>query len=358
MALEKTVSGRGKAPGKQTVGKAEAEQKRKEAIIAVLGRIPELEGFSRPQLVRISKTEIEYWGPDQFIIREGSDRLDQIIIILGGTVYIRKRVGGKNSKEYEQVAEIPGPTVIGENSFFTGLPRSAGVYAMEKTPGIVLSRKDMLRLVSLDKVSFVNFLRHTSEENLNRAERTLVYYMGTLQLALKQAALTKSYFYVAMDEIKRRMERLDNDTNDWDDMVKDILLFIRDLNAALEELYRFAQVPEIVINSIDINKFRVNANNHFRDILFDLAVEFEQTQELVPLSAINFKDALITHILNRETSKGGIVNYQKIISLAQRIYGEVASSYMEMGMKAKVTEERKKAISEDSPLKKLLWDEK
>lgn len=333
------------------------EDERRNAIIAVLKRIPELEGFSDPQFVRISNSEINEWGPDEFIIREGAAKLDQITIILGGTVFIRKRVGKEGSEEYEQVAEIPGPTVIGENSFFTGLTRSAAVYANEKTSGIILTRKDMLRLVSLDKRSFVKFLQNTAEENLNRAERTLVYYMGTLQLALKQATLTKSYFYVAMDDIKGQLRRLEDDTEEWEDMVKDILLFIRDLNEALEELYEFAQLPEILLQSIDASKFDISENNHFRDILRDLTEEFEQMQHIIPLSSINFKDHLITHILTRESEKAGIINYQKIISLATRVYQEISSWHTDMGLKAKITGKRKRSMTEDSPLKKLLWDE-
>ena len=343
-----------KTPKKQ---KRETESERKKAIIAILKRIPELEGLSNPQFVRISNSEINEWGPEEFIIREGASKLDQITIILGGAVYIRKRVGAEGSEDYEQVAEIPGPAVIGENSFFTGLPRSAAVYVDDKTSGIILNRKDMLRLMSLDKRSFVKFLKNTAEENLNRAERTLVYYMGTLQLALKQAALTKSYFYVSLDDIKTQLDRIEGETEEWEDMVKDILLFIRDLNEALEELYQFAQLPEIMLYSIDSSKFDISKNNHFRDILSDLAKEFEQMQHIIPLSSINFKDHLVTHILTRESEKMGVINYQKIIAMSTRVYQEVSSWHADMGMKAKITGKRKRSIADDSPLKKLLWDE-
>ena len=335
-----------KAPKKQ---KTQTKNERRDAIIAIIKRIPELEGFSTPQFVRISNSEIIEWGPDEFIIREGASKLDQITIILGGAVYIRKRVGAEGSEDYEQVAEIPGPALIGENSFFTGLPRSAAVYVGDKTSGIVLTRKDMLRLVSLDKRSFVKFLKNTAEENLNRAERTLVYYMGTLQLALKQAALTKSYFYIALDDIKTQLGRLEDETEEWEDMVKDILLFIRDLNEALEELYQFAQLPEIMLYSIDSSKFDISRNNHFRDILRDLAEEFEQMQHIIPLSSINFKDHLVTHILTRESEKIGVINYQKIIAMSTRVYQEISSWYVDMGLKAKITGKRRRSMAEDSP---------
>ena len=119
-AVKKPVK---KTPKKQ---KRETESERKKAIIAILKRIPELEGLSNPQFVRISNSEINEWGPEEFIIREGASKLDQITIILGGAVYIRKRVGAEGSEDYEQVAEIPGPAVIGENSFFTGFATFGG----------------------------------------------------------------------------------------------------------------------------------------------------------------------------------------------------------------------------------------
>jgi CRP-like cAMP-binding protein len=332
---------------------------REKAIVTILGKIPELKGFSGPQIVRIGKIDVTQYGPDEWVIREGADKLDQLMIILTGSVSIRKKVGGENELDvYEQVAEIPGPAVIGENSFFTGLPRSAAVYAKDRIAVINLTRKDMMRLVSLDKFAYVSYLSRTAKENLDRAERTLVYYMGTLQLALKQASISKSVFFATLARLKSEVKELKDDAKRWESLVKDILLFIRDLNMALEELYQFAQLPDLSIIQVDPMQFQVRGGHHFFDILRSLVGELSMMQELVPLSAVNFKDALITHILNMEDSKSDITNYQKVISLAIQVYWDIAEWHQDMGITAKVASlDKYRSVPDNSPLKKLLWDE-
>lgn len=328
-----------------------------DALIPILARIKEFKGFSKPQLARIARLKVHYWGPEEFVIREGVGELDQMILLLAGKIHVRKRVVNEGREFYEQMAEITGPSIIGENSFFTGLARSAGVYAKEKVPGIVLTRDDFMRLVSLDKASFIGLLRHMIMENLQRAERTLVLYMGTLQLILREATMSACGHYVTLAALRRKMLSKSRDTEYWQSLVRDVMLFIRELNQILEELYIFANMAEIKIASVEFNKFKIPKTHRFYAIFRELVEDLYQTQQLVPLSSINFKDVILTSVMTSMERGTHLVDYPRIISLSTEVYTEFINIHAEVGFKLlrETKLGRKQQSGDDKTIINLLW---
>lgn len=303
----------------------------RKALIGIIGRIREFKGFSVPQLTRIAKLKVEHWGPAEFIIHEGMDDVDLMFILLAGTVYVHKKVEKDGEDTFEQMAEISGPSIIGENSFFTGLSRSAAVFARERVPGIVLNRRDFMRLISLDKSSFLSFLRQIAEENLQRAERTAVLYMGTLQLILKDATMTKSAFYAELMHYRKKLELNKDDVHAMHNIVRDVMLFIRELNLTLEDLYQFANLPEIKVKSVDFKKFTLTKTHRFYQLFRNLVEDMYQTQQLLPLMAVNFKDSILSSVINSMEQGVQIVEYPKIISISNEVYTEFLKLYRDMG---------------------------
>ncbi len=306
------------------------------AIVAVLGRIPEIKGFSKPQLTRIARLKVRFIGPREYVIKEGSKKLDQMTIILGGKVFVRKKLIGLKDESYEQVAEIAGPALIGENSFFTGLPRSAAVFADAPVPCIHIERKDLARLMSLDRNSFYGFMRRIANENLSRAERTLVYYMGTLQLVLRQASMIRSHFYSSLEKLNKRLQEPEISFEEWGNLVKDILLLIRSLNSALEDLYGFANLPEIVLINIDYQKFNISSSHKFHEIYKGLLKELYLAQKFVPLSSLNFKDVALAKVLEFQDKGVGAINYPSVITMTTQLYHEFAEKHEDAGFEAKI----------------------
>lgn len=337
--------------------KAETSPFGGDALIPTLARIKEFKGFSKPQLARIARLEVHFWGPEEFVIREGTGDLDQMILLLAGKVHVRKRLMNDGKEFYEQMAEITGPSIIGENSFFTGLARSAGVYAKDKVPGIVLTRVDFMRLISLDKSSFLGLLRHMAGENLQRAERTLVLYMGTLQLILKEASMTNCGHYATLETLRRKLLDKSHDADRWQSLVRDVMLFIRELNQILEELYIFANLPEIKILNVDFKKFKTPKTHRFYGIFRELVEDLYQTQQLVPLSSVNFKDIILASVMTSMERGTHLLDYPRIISISTDVYTEFMKIHKELGFEllreAKLN--RPVQSGDDKSIINLLW---
>ncbi|MBF0633743.1 MAG: cyclic nucleotide-binding domain-containing protein [Nitrospinae bacterium] len=337
--------------------KAETSPFGGDALIPTLARIKEFKGFSKPQLARIARLEVHFWGPEEFVIREGVGDLDQMILLLAGKVHVRKRLMNDGKEFYEQMAEITGPSIIGENSFFTGLARSAGVYAKDKVPGIVLTRVDFMRLISLDKSSFLGLLRHMAGENLQRAERTLVLYMGTLQLILKEASMTNCGHYATLETLRRKLLDKSHDADRWQSLVRDVMLFIRELNQILEELYIFANLPEIKILNVDFKKFKTPKTHRFYGIFRELVEDLYQTQQLVPLSSVNFKDIILASVMTSMERGTHLLDYPRIISISTDVYTEFMKIHKELGFELlrEARLNRPVQSGDDKSIINLLW---
>ena len=57
-----------------------------------------------------------------------------MIILLAGVVKVEKKVEGSDVA-YERISEINAPAIIGENAFFTRLPRSVTILADSMVSG-------------------------------------------------------------------------------------------------------------------------------------------------------------------------------------------------------------------------------
>lgn len=329
----------------------------KKGVASLLSKIPELQGFSSPQLARIAKAKVRYFGPDEFIIREGASGVDQMVIVLAGSVFIYKQVHQEGIKGYEQLAEIHGPTLVGENSFFTGLSRSAGVFARNKTPCLVLDREMLMGLVSLDRASFAEFLRRMATENLGRVERTLVHYMGSLQIVLSGATLTQSGFYGEMEKLKGIDIKTVRDVDDLLTFLKDVLMLLRRLNIALEELYQFANLPEMNIIKVDKRNFTIASNHPFHDVLSDLIDGLEVTQELIPLDGLNVKDSTLNAIIDRNREANVSADYPAVVTQATDAYRTLITRPTEVGLMINVMAPVNLPKAATSGLSKLLWDD-
>lgn len=330
---------------------------KKRAVMATLARIKELKGFSEPQLARIARMRVRYYGPDEFVIREGGSSIDQMVIVLAGSVYIYKRVDSGGVEEYEQVTEITGPALVGENSFFTGLPRSAGVYARIKTPCLVFDRDALMGLVSLDKRSFTEFLRRMATENLNRAERTLVHYMGSLQIVLSGASLTQSGFYAIVEKLRRVRINKIADVDDLLVFVRDVLMLLRKLNTALEELYHFATLPEVTVRRVDPARFELEAAHGHYELLKEVVEELAQTQALIPLDSLNIKDVALTAVIERNDRGLRTIDYPAVVRQATVVFQTFISRPTDLGMDVKVTSPTRREGTGDTRLNNLLWDD-
>ncbi|MFW2331958.1 MAG: cyclic nucleotide-binding domain-containing protein [Nitrospinota bacterium] len=327
-------------------------------IVQTLEKIKELRGFSKPQLMRIARLKPTLFGPKKFILSEGSSGIDTMVIILAGSVYIHKRVSSDSVKDdkasYEQVAEIQGPALIGENSFFTGLPRSAGVYANNRCLGIILDRESLLRLIALDKKAYFHVLSSLALENLIRVERTLTHYVGSLQIILSAAVLSQSNYYVALNKLKKEFQGGFRDIPDIEKFLVRVLMLVRELNLALETLYTFANLPELIIKSVNRKYFTIPTSDTSYGILKKIIDELTHTQTIILLDAINFKNVVLTSVIDSYDVGLKIIDYQSMVLQAVNIYRKFISQADMLG--CLVETPKYKPPSSNTSLGDLIWD--
>jgi len=302
--------------------------------------------------------KVRYWGPKEFMIHEGAEDLDQMAILLAGKVLIRKRVLKGGGDIFEQVAELVGPTFVGEDSFFTGLKRSASVYARERVAGIVIEREDFNRLMSLDKIRGASFMKHVVQTNLQRAERTLVLYISSLQIVMNKASLSQCEFYNSIDEFRADMPDKNADIDEWKKSATKIMLIIRELNQALEELYHFANLPDIRLISVDGDRFGLSPNHGFYSIMKAMIDELSQTQSLISLDTINLKDTIISSVIADQQQQGvSMIDYPAIISIATDVHREISNNYKSLGFDARAIVSHDTANKADDDYSNLLWQD-
>jgi len=306
----------------------------KASIVAILSRIAEIRHFLPSQLDLIAKLPVRYWEPDEYIIREGAEPLDYLVIVLTGAVSVRKQVTEQRGAQDEQLEEIRAPVIVGENSFFTGLARSASVHAASGTVGILLTRADLVNLISVNKPSVEAFLRNIASQNLRRAESTAVLFQSTLQLALPQASIVRSSHYLKLAGLRERLEEKRSDLQDLRDLLGDILMYIRELNGNMETLYTFANLRRITITGVDIDAFNLPRDSAWRDLFRALAEELSRAQELVPLEVTDFKRILLDTIMATRFSKEKTIDYHAVVSSAARAHEEFFRIRDELGVTA------------------------
>ncbi|MGK7346597.1 MAG: cyclic nucleotide-binding domain-containing protein [Candidatus Nitrospinota bacterium M3_3B_026] len=326
-------------------------------LIETLRRIHCLRKLSPPQLARIARLKTRHWGPDEFIFNEGDRDLDRMVVLLAGKVFVRKRVLKGEGETFEQVAELSGPNIVGDDSFFTGFRRSASVYARERVAGIQIEREDFNGLVSLDRARGVEFLKKLVEEGVQRAERTLARYISTLQIVMGGVSLSDCAFYGTLESFKRRLLKTPPGMDEWRDNVRRIMLMIREANQALEELYHFAHSPELMLVSVDLKKFRLSKSHTFYPLFKSITEELAQTQMLVSLDTINLKDVVISNVMaGREPGDSG-VDYFTAVTLATGVYREFAARLPEMGFAARMAAPAPPARRESKRDNSLLWED-
>ncbi|MDH5756599.1 MAG: cyclic nucleotide-binding domain-containing protein [Nitrospinota bacterium] len=303
-------------------------------LMNAISSIDQFSNMSQAQLARLSKCKMEQWGPEEFIFREGGSNVDKMVLVLNGTVFIRKRLMKDGKEKYEQIAEIPAPTIIGENSFFTGLGRSAGVYARQKVSGIIITKEDIMRLISLEKPRMIDLFVKIAEENIERCRKTAQLYMSTLQLLWNQATTFNFSYHGRIKELDRKLDFVRGDIDKIQDLVREVLVVIRELNVMLEELYEFANLPVIAIQKVDFDKVSFPATQQSLRVLQSVLEDLKMQSEFVSLNAINFKDVILNAVI-RTQEKGVMVNYSAIISLSKTAYNEFARRYKEFGFEIK-----------------------
>jgi len=303
-------------------------------LIRVISSIDQFKNMSQAQLARLSKCEMEEWGPEEFIFREGGSNVDKMVLVLNGTVYIRKRLMRDGIEKYEQIAEIPAPTIIGENSFFTGLGRSAGVYARKRVVGIIITKEDIMRLISLEKPRMLDLFVKIAEENIGRCQKTAELYMSTLQLLWNQATTYNFSYHSRIKELDRKLDYVRNDIDKIQDLVREVMVVIRELNVMLEELYEFAHLPVIAVQKVDFNKVVFPATQQSLRVLQSVVEDLKMQNEFVSLNSINFKDVILNAVIKTQ-EKGVMVNYAAIISLSTAAYNEFARRHNEFGFDIK-----------------------
>ncbi len=110
-----------------------------------LARVPLCTGLTRDELTRLVEAgRMENWPVDSVIMEEGSSG-PRLVILLEGTVSVRKR---SSEAEGQVIAELGPGAVLGEMSLLTEQPRSASVHALTS-----------LRLFAIDRRNFEEMAR-------------------------------------------------------------------------------------------------------------------------------------------------------------------------------------------------------
>ncbi|MDH5638780.1 MAG: cyclic nucleotide-binding domain-containing protein, partial [Nitrospinota bacterium] len=315
-------------------------------LIKVISSIDQFKNMSPAQLARLSRCEMEEWGPEEFVFREGGSNVDKMVLVLNGTVYVRKRLMRDGIEKYEQIAEIPAPTIVGENSFFTGLGRSAGVYARKRVVGIIITKEDIMRLISLEKPRMIGLFVKIAEENIGRCQKTAELYMSTLQLLWSQATTYNFSYHGRIKELDRKLDFVRNDIDKIQDLVREVMVVIRELNVMLEELYEFAHLPVIAVQKVDFKRVVFPATQQSLRVLQSVVEDLKMQSEFVALNSINFKDVILNAVI-RTQEKGVMINYAAIISLSTAAYNEFARRHKEFGFDIKfLSSEEANAIAD------------
>lgn len=324
-------------------------------IVDILSKMKTLEGLAPIQLARLARLETHTWGSNEFMISEGGEDIGEMIILLSGIVYIRKKVTQNNKTTFEQLGELEAPTLVGEDSFFTGLKRSAGVWVKQPVIGLMVDHDEFNRMVSLDKISSVRFLKRLSLECQIRAEKTLKLYLGMLRLVFNREKITKGFFYtMAMENRKLLMEKK-ADVDDWREVAAKIMMCTRELNSALEDLYHFANLPDMKAISVDKSKFQLPSDHQFYPIMQSLLEELDSAQKHVSLNSLNLKETLASIIISGQES-GKIIDYQSIVSKLNEAYSETINRNEDLGFTVTMLDATYAESEKTEEANSLLWD--
>ena len=326
-----------------------------ESIIKKISSLAAFRDMTTPQIARLSKCELRSWGPEEFVFKEGGANVDIMVLLLDNSVFIRKRVMKEGKERYEQIAEIPSPAIIGENSFFTGLGRSAGVYAKNHVHGLIITKDDFMRLISLDKQAVVRFFKKTTEENIERGRKTAQLYMSTLQLLWNQATSLNFTYTGRLKELDRKLDFSTDDINELQELVREVMITIRELNIMLEELYEFANLPVITVQAVDFDKVYFPPTQQSLRVFEAMVEDLKMQHDFVPLESINFKDVILNAVI-RTQEKGMMVNYSAIISLSKYAYTEFARHHREFGFDIKFLTTEEASQLSDRVENSSLWD--
>ncbi|MDH4184028.1 MAG: cyclic nucleotide-binding domain-containing protein [Nitrospinota bacterium] len=326
-----------------------------ETLMMVISSIPQFRSMTPPQVARLAKCEMKFWGPEEFVFREGGSNVDRMILILNGSVFVRKRLMKEGRERYEQIAEIKAPAIIGENSFFTGMGRSAGVYAKQRVGGIVITKDDLMRLVSLDKPAMIKLFGMIADENIMRCQNTADLYMNTLQLLWNQATKSNFTYTGRIKELDRKLDLVRGDIDKIQDLVRDVLITIRELNIMLEELYEFAHLPVITVQTADWANIKFPSTLQSMRVFHAVVEDLKMQSEFVSLNSINFKDVILNAVI-RTQEAGIMVNYSAIVSLSKTAYNEFARRYQEMGFTIKFLSSEEASQLSKKEENTSLWD--
>jgi len=304
----------------------------REAVVDILTNIRGLNHLSRLQLEELTKSGVINWGPDEFILREGMGDSDHMVVILSGIVYVRKSVKTEDVESYEQIAKIPAPGIIGENSFFTGQTRSASIYAKEKVSGIVVTREDIVSLIKIDKPSVKSFMSQIARENLSRVESSATLYFTTLQLAQINASIVNTPIHRKLVSIRAKLETGNCDLQELRDLVGETSMLIRQLNGNLEQLYTFSNLAPVKIEGIDPAAFALPETHKNYKALKAVIDELHMARDIVPLDMINHKEIILNVVTPERDSDPSGVDYPGIISRAIETYQAFTKYHCELGV--------------------------
>ncbi|VAX19818.1 hypothetical protein MNBD_NITROSPINAE04-2400 [hydrothermal vent metagenome] len=304
----------------------------RKSVVDILAGIRGLNHLSRLQLEELTKSGVVNWGPDEFILQEGRGDSDHMVVILSGIVYVRKSVKTKGVESYEQIAEILAPNIVGENSFFTGLERSASIYAKEKVSGIIVTREDLVRLIRMDKSSVKSFMSQIAWENLSRVESSATLYFTTLRLAQINASIINTPIHQKLVDIRMKLETGDCGIQELRDLVGETSMLIRQLNGNLNQLYTFSNLVPVKIESIDPAAFALPETHKNYKTLKAVTDELHMAHDIIPLDMINYKEIILNAVTPERGNEPSSVDYPNVISRAIETYQAFAKYHAELGV--------------------------
>ncbi|VAX24265.1 hypothetical protein MNBD_NITROSPINAE02-108 [hydrothermal vent metagenome] len=324
-------------------------------VVDILSGMKTLDGLSPIQLARLARLDVTRWGPDEFLIQEGEANIGEMIILLSGKIYIRKKVNQSSGATYEQLRELEAPTLVGEDSFFTGLKRSAGVWAKKRVAGLLVNHDEFNRMVCLDKISGAGFIKKLSLECQVRAEKTLNLYFGMLKLVFNREKIAREFFYCSAMENRKLLLETKGDVADWIEVAAKIMMCTREINNALEDLYHFANLPDMKATSVDKSGFRLSPDHQFHRVMRSLLEELDNAQKHVSLGSLNMKETLASIIISGQES-GRIIDYQLMVSLLNQAYSLAMSHSAELGFTITVLDVSRVEDKKVEEGRSLLWD--
>lgn len=283
----------------------------------ILVGMPEFQNFSPEQIHCLAYMRLHRWETGMEIIQEGAGD-SPMVILLTGRVTVEKRVAG-GGLGYERLNEINAPAIIGENAFFTGLPRSVTVKAEGNVVGILLGREEFFGLGNLSRTTMLDFLRKMGVENLKRVDQQVDRFISTIQIMGGQLRKNDLNYFDQVITYKTELAGDGIDLKTMAEVIKEIFVLLRNVNESLQNLFNFANMEDLLVQKVDPDFFNLDSRLPFHNSVRTLVGQVVEMATLLPLDQIQVKNILTNILLDqfrgdKLESRANYANFLKILT--------------------------------------------